>query len=320
MSSASRQQGELEEFVAHLRNDVGTLHFGVEQPLASLETAQLGRAQAGSIDVLQYTGHGVQWGNRRPDHIRAEWADYYLICLPLTATLAVRQNGAEAVLKPGHFTFLDMSRPFWGEIRPVDASHGFSSLHARIPGSLLRRSMPCAADICGQEIELQRGDGKLMQTLLHATLYEGPHLSARQNARLGNMLLDTICEVALPMGKTACQRRSARIEESSTYERASQFIRARLSDPQLNSDQVAAHCSVSLRYLQATFKAASSTVGAHIRDSRLEACRAALRDPALRRRSISELARGWGFEDHSHFCRLYKKKFNRTPRQEREAR
>lgn len=312
------QTREVDEFVEHLRSDVCTLHFGIEQPACN-ETAQLGRVQAGGIDVLKYTGHGVQWGNRRPDHIRTDWADYYLVCLPLTAQLAVRQNGSETVLQPGYFAFLDISKPFWGQISPVGESHSFSALHARVPGSLLRRALPVSGNFCNRAVAVTHGSGNLMRMLLDAAIAEGPHLSLEQNARLGKMLFDTICEAAAPLSAAVAQERTPRGGKLHTYERACQFIAGRLSDPDLSGREIAEHCGVSVRYLQAAFEAASTTVGIHLRNSRLEACRAALRDPTLRRHSISEIALGWGFRDLSHFCHAYKAHFGKTPRQERHA-
>jgi AraC-like DNA-binding protein len=306
----------VDEFVAHLRSDVCTLHFGAEQT-AGNRAAHLGRVQAGAIDVLKYTGYGVQWGNRRPDHIRVDWADYYLICLPLTARLAVRQNGTETVLQPGYFAFLDISKPFWGQISPVDDSRTFSALHARIPGSLLRRSLPVAADFCNRPVEVRPGSGNLLRVLLDAAIAEGPHLSLEHSARLGKLLFDTICEAATPLAQAAAKASAARTGKQHVYERARQFIEAHLSEPHLDGRRVAEHCGVSLRYLQAAFEAAGTTVASYIRESRLNACRAALRDPTLRGRSISEIALGWGFCDLSHFSHAYKARFGRTPREER---
>ena len=54
-----------------------------------------------------------------------------------------------------------------------------------------------------------------------------------------------------------------------------------------------------------------------IRETRLQACREALQNPRLRQRTILEIAGDWGFDDPSHFSRLYKLRFGRTPREDR---
>jgi AraC-like DNA-binding protein len=310
---------ETDAFDTLLQSEVCSLQFGVEAAPQAQEPTRLGRVQAGSIDVFKYTGEGTQWGNRRPDHIRTDWADYYLLCVPLTATLAVRQSGIETILQPEQFAFLDTSKPFWGRIRPLDESMIFSALHARVPGTLLRQRLPTAANICNRVGEIRAGSSNLMRILLDAALSDAPHLSAQQNLRLGDMLFDSICEAAIQLADDSVplDTEEPRKKAADTYERACRFIASHLSDPALDTRQIAEHCGVSVRYLQSAFAWSSTTVGQFIRESRLQACRTALQDPSLRSRPIIEIANQWGFQDQSHFSHAYKARFGKTPREER---
>ena len=47
---------------------------------------------------------------------------------------------------------------------------------------------------------------------------------------------------------------------------------------------------------------------------RLEHCRADLASPALRARSIGEIAYYWGFNDVAHFSRAFKQRHGVSPR------
>jgi AraC family transcriptional activator of tynA and feaB len=54
-------------------------------------------------------------------------------------------------------------------------------------------------------------------------------------------------------------------------------------------------------------------------ESRLDRCREALRDPRQATCSISEIAYRWGFNDLSHFDKVFRARFGMTPRQWRRA-
>ena len=87
----------------------------------------------------------------------------------------------------------------------------------------------------------------------------------------------------------------------------------RLADPDLSVDVFARELNVSVRTLQRAFTAAGDSVIAYIRGRRLEEARLALTAPPGARLSVSELAAHWQFADSSHFTRVFKKHYGRTP-------
>ena len=99
-------------------------------------------------------------------------------------------------------------------------------------------------------------------------------------------------------------------------QRAEQFIRDNLANPNLNSQVVAESCGISLRYLQQIFEAENITVGGHIRSQRLALCDQRLPDPRFRG-SISEIAYECGFGDQTQFSRSYRARFGCTPSEAR---
>jgi AraC-like DNA-binding protein len=94
---------------------------------------------------------------------------------------------------------------------------------------------------------------------------------------------------------------------------AKNFIESNLSNPALDSAMVARHCGVSIRYLQRAFADDAQSLGAYIRETRLQRCHMALKNPALRNRPIFDIAMMWGFHDPSYFNRAYKKQFGAVP-------
>jgi AraC-like DNA-binding protein len=74
---------------------------------------------------------------------------------------------------------------------------------------------------------------------------------------------------------------------------------------------------MSVRYLHRLFEDAGASVRATILARRLDRCRDALAGSP--RRSISEIAFAWGFNDAAHFSRVFKARFGGSPRDLRAA-
>ncbi|MEV5147286.1 helix-turn-helix transcriptional regulator [Streptomyces sp. NPDC052727] len=91
------------------------------------------------------------------------------------------------------------------------------------------------------------------------------------------------------------------------------YIEHHLHDPDLSPTSIAAANHISLRYLHHLFQRDGRTVGAFLRERRLEHCRADLSDPAKAQRSVCEIARRWGFRDPAVFNRTFKSVYGVTP-------
>lgn len=95
------------------------------------------------------------------------------------------------------------------------------------------------------------------------------------------------------------------------------FIEARLGDPELDLEMIAAASNINVRYLHKIFAATDSTVSNWIRKRRLEMCQRDFDATALAQRNITEVALRWGFNDMSHFSKAFKKEFGMAPREYR---
>ena len=91
------------------------------------------------------------------------------------------------------------------------------------------------------------------------------------------------------------------------------YIEANLSDPTLDVASIAAAHHISASYLQKLFAGQSMSVAAFIRERRLERCRRDLSNPSNGLRSAASIAAQWGFQDPSHFSRLFRGTFGMTP-------
>jgi len=99
----------------------------------------------------------------------------------------------------------------------------------------------------------------------------------------------------------------------SIFARIRSHTLARLSDPSLDADTVAAAHHISVRSLHRLFQARGLTVAAWIRQQRLERCRAELVDPAFADRPVRFIAHRWGYPEPSAFSRAYRATYGESP-------
>lgn len=90
-------------------------------------------------------------------------------------------------------------------------------------------------------------------------------------------------------------------------------LRGRLTDPGLTAESVAAHFSISRRYLYVILERMGVSLGEWVRTERLTRAATELRDPSRREIPVSQIGRGVGFADHSSFTRAFRERFDCTP-------
>ena len=76
---------------------------------------------------------------------------------------------------------------------------------------------------------------------------------------------------------------------------------------------MAAAAGVSVRYANAVLAKNGTSIVRLIWARRLEHCRRALEDPSQVRRTVSEIAYGWGFSDLTHFGRRFRMTYGSLP-------
>lgn len=103
-------------------------------------------------------------------------------------------------------------------------------------------------------------------------------------------------------------------------ERARAAIAAHAADPTLSVERIADLAAVSVRTLHRLFAAAGTSVGASLREARLQRFRRDLADARHRERSITEIALQSGYADTAYAARAFRARFGVTPTEFRAER
>jgi AraC-like DNA-binding protein len=98
-------------------------------------------------------------------------------------------------------------------------------------------------------------------------------------------------------------------------ERIKTYLRAHMRDPGLTLDALAQGLQLSVAHIHRLFTHEGCTVCEWLWAQRLEHCAAELASAAHGHRSVGEIALSWGFNDHSHFSRAFRKRYGMSPKE-----
>lgn len=252
------------------------------------------------ISTIAATPHAVV---RTPAAARRGDEAYFKLGLQMSGTARLDQDGRQAELGPGDLAIYDTTRPY-----RLEFLSNYRIMVVMFPQSLLRIPRGRVEQITARSVSGRTGLGALLSPVL-AGLEADVETGATASAHLSDAVIDLIA--ACFAGDEYAEPPTARREQLMTTVFA--YIGANLSDPALDVASIAAAHHISASYLQKLFAGQSISVAAFIRERRLERCRRELANPANVLRSAASIAARWGFQDPSHFSRLFRSTFGMTP-------
>ncbi len=90
-------------------------------------------------------------------------------------------------------------------------------------------------------------------------------------------------------------------------------------DQALSTDSIAGACRISMRHLNRLFEQEKTSPMRFVWQRRLARSHRDLSDPAMRGRTVSEIAFGAGFNSLAHFSRAYRACYGCAPRESRPS-
>lgn len=228
------------------------------------------------------------------------------VCRQVAGTLALEQDGHDAVLEPGDVALLDPRLPYAGKF-----SAGSRLLVVKVPRRDLKARIGCVRRAVLHPIRPSGGEGALASAFLGMLPTYAAGLAPAAAEVVKANALDL---VALALANSIDEQHgTGSPAQMLVLMNVRAAIEARLADPSLDASTVAAAAGVSVRYANAVLAREGTSIRRLILARRLARCRKALADASQAGRSVSEIAYAWGFSDMTHFGRSFKCAYGVTP-------
>jgi AraC-like DNA-binding protein len=264
--------------------------------------ARMTARSAGPIRVALSESTAYQVARDKREVDRAS-DDSYSVYLQLRGDAVISQGGQALAFQAGDIAISDLQHPFVATL-----SGGARRITSVIPCEMLDRRAPWVRKTALRRLPADSSYVDLARRHI-LELLENPRMSESA----ASLLTENLCNLLALASATDLGPN--RMPSELQIEAMLAFCRQELDDSELTPQRVADHLGVSVRTLHSRFKQIGQTFAEWLRDERLKACSAALRDPTQRGLNISEIAYRWGFNDLSHFNKSFRMRFDRTPRQ-----
>lgn len=274
---------------------------------AEVDCARLGNTWLANARSTPATVH------RSPGHLVKTRDRPYFLHLQLKGRLKVVQDGRESLLDRGDLVLTDSAMPY-----TLRYEEDCSTLVMILTAQALANRLPAPDDLLGVKLCGRDGMAGTASSLL-AGIWEEAR-TREMPETMGDTLASAVMDVFAASWMATANLQVA--ESAVSISRRIQIrrhVESHLRDPDLSARTVAAAFGISPRYLHIIFSTGEETVSNLILRRRLEECAKQLRDPVWARRTITEIAFSWGFNNATHFARVFREKYGLSPRDYRAA-
>ncbi|HCX80095.1 MAG: DNA-binding protein [Curvibacter sp. RIFCSPHIGHO2_12_FULL_63_18] len=267
-----------------------------------------GRAGDLILTRLEANRHRVV---RTMDMVRASDEGYLKIVAPLRGRAGVEQSGRQAWVGPGAWTIYDTTADYL-IANPERVEHLIVMVpKAQLAGQGLRLDTLMARPVGGAT-----GIARVALTTMRSTFEELPNMSADAARGAGELVTQL---VRLSLIELAGQH-TPLTQREALKDRIRHHVALHLRDPDLSVDQIATALNCSKRHLYNAFADEPHTLASYIQHLRLDACLRELQQVGPAARPITDIALHWGFNNLSHFSRVFRERTGQSPSEFRQAR
>lgn len=247
---------------------------------------------------------------RSPSQVRASEVGYLKIVAPWVGCAGVEQKGREAWVTPDQWSIYDTTDSY-AVSNPVRVEH----LIVMVPKERLVERGLQLDPLMARRLGGSGGVARLALETMRSAYRELPGMSEQAAASVGDAITQFVHLSMLDLagiGNAVTQREALR-------ERIKQHVTERLGDAALSVDSIALALNCSRRQLYNAFAEEPDGVAGYILRRRLEACRRSFDDRTNDRRSITDIALGFGFSNMAHFSRVFRAHLGLPPSDYRRA-
>lgn len=240
---------------------------------------------------------------------------HFLVTLPLQGSARFRYGAATAELKPGRGSIVG---PY--QECQLDIDGAFDQILLRLDR---RRVERLCADLAGMEqaapvnFDLGLRDTpafwhKLLEAAASLSLLSDGLAHPKLFIRLEELIIESLL-VAQPNNFSAAISATTQPARSAQLRRAMEYMRAHIGEP-MRLGQVARHCGLSLRSLQAGFQRELGVSPSRwLRAERLDRVHAVLASAPPGTVSVTDVALQWGFVHLGDFATQFRERFGQKP-------
>lgn len=252
----------------------------------------------------------AQHVRRTPRLIARASEDHFLVSIQTEGQGEVHQDGRCARLQPGDFALYDSTRPY-----ELVFDGNFQQIVLMLPGAALRAELRGTEHLTASAVSGRRGAGHLMIEMIRTLAADIGTLEPASAAAVSH----SVTQILVAGLRTLPAAQPAVVSQLTAYhrEQIKAYVRAHLGDPALDVARIAAALKLSASSVHRVFSGEPCSVSDWIWGQRLERLARDLADPALKRRSVSELAFALGFNDAAHVSRAFRARFGCAPREYR---
>lgn len=261
------------------------------------------------IDVTSITSR-AQKIYRGEKEIRRMPNEYYFLNLQISGQCRMQQGNSVALIGPGEYSLVDSTRPYLNDYLTDD----FRQFSFRIPQSLLKPLLINPDAALTLRFAPDGGVTTIVLDFLKAIASNTQNYPDTVQTRLMENLISLI---GLSLGtKSQVYDQVSQTYQQQLYRSIKKFVRANLGDPELGPVKVASSFRISTRYLHKIFEQGSESFSRFIQIERLEKCANELK--YIKSDSVSTIAFRAGFNDMSHFSKVFRQQFGQSPRDYRK--
>jgi AraC-like DNA-binding protein len=276
------------------KSDLGAAFNG------SVSRAPLGQAICSEVSSRQQRVY------RTRSRIARSNEDFFLIALGKHGVGAVVQDSRETLIRPGEFAIYDTTRPY--ELQFEDE---FTQVILQVPRKMLLRRIAGAEALTAISFGPDRPVQKLAYDFVYQLCQNAERIQPEHAVALSDQAVDL---VAMALSERLGAEPLPSSHRLALLHTLKAHVRTHLADPDLSLSGTAAALGISPRYVNNLLSEERTSFQRFVLAERLAQCQRDLSCPVLAHRHVSEIAFGWGFNDLSHFGRVFRERYGMSPR------
>lgn len=247
---------------------------------------------------------------RTPHMARGSETGYLKIVAPWQGSASVEQHSRQAGARSGGWVIYDTTGSY-AIANPEHVEH----LIVMLPKEQMVERGVKLEELMARQVGAARGISRVALDTMRSTWQELPNMSEDAARGAGELIMQLVRLSLLELAgqATAVTQREALKDRILTY------VARNLRDPQLSIDRIAQALNCSKRHLHNAFADGDETLASTILRLRLDACIRDLCHDTQDARAITDIALSWGFNNLSHFSRVFREHTGVSPSEYRTA-